>query len=136
MLLLFFNFSFAQEDEGVLLSNESANEKGITPIWPKCGKSRQTPINCFDTNLRNHVIRTFRYPEAARVDGIEGTVTVEFIINKKGKVEVLEVGTGHRFLQREAVRIIRAIPKMDPAKWGDKAISIAYIVPITFIKPK
>ncbi len=126
--------SFSQDN--IILSKQNANEKGITPMWPKCEKSRQTPIKCFDNNLRNHIIRNFRYPEIAEKDGLEGTVTVEFIINNKGKTEVIEVKGGHRYLQREAVRIIRTIPRMDPGKWGKKPIAIAYEVPITFIKPK
>ena len=78
--ILCSTFLFAQDN--VILSQDNANEKGITPIWPKCDKSRQTPIKCFDNNLRNHIIRNFRYPEIAEKDGLEGTVTVDFIINK------------------------------------------------------
>jgi len=130
--ILCSTFSFAQD---IILSKENANDKGITPIWPKCDKSRMTPVKCFDNNLRQHVIRNFRYPDIARKEGLAGTVTVEFIINNKGKAEVLEVTGGHRYLQREAVRIIRSIPKMKPGKWGKKPIAIAYEVPITFIKP-
>ncbi len=138
-LLLIFTiflsgYSFSQD--GIVLSQENANEKGITPIWPKCNKSRQTPTQCFDNKLRNHIIANFEYPEIALNEGLSGTVTVEFIVNKKGKVEVLEVNGAHRYLQREAIRIIRTIPKMEPGKWGNKPIAIAYTVPITFLKPK
>ncbi|MHA7056138.1 energy transducer TonB [Aquimarina sp. M1] len=133
-IMLSSSFLFAQDN--IILSKENANEKGITPIWPKCKDSRQGPIKCFDNNLRNHIIRNFRYPEIAEKDGLEGTVTVEFIVNNKGKSEVIDVKGGHRYLQREAVRIIRTIPKMKPGKWGKKPIAIAYEVPITFIKPK
>ncbi|MFC5047168.1 energy transducer TonB [Aquimarina hainanensis] len=139
-LLLFFALvcmtmaSYAQDN--IILSRENANEKGITPIWPRCDRSRQTPIKCFDNKLRDHIIRNFQYPDIALKDGLSGTVTVEFIINKKGKVEVLEVTGAHRYLQREAIRIIRALPKMEPAKWGQKPIAIAFTVPITFVKPK
>ncbi len=133
LILLFTTFSFAQ---GIILSKENANEKGITPIWPKCEKSRQEPSLCFDQNLRDHIIRTYRYPDIALEDELVGTVTIEFIINNKGKVEVIEVTGAHRYLQREAIRIIRAIPKMKPGKWGKKPIAVAYVVPITFLKPK
>ncbi|GGX05786.1 energy transducer TonB [Aquimarina muelleri] len=137
-LLIFTLFltglSFSQDS--IILSQENANEKGITPMWPKCDRSRQTPAQCFDQKLRDHIIHNFEYPDLALSEGLSGTVTVEFIINKKGKVEVLEVDGGHRYLQREAIRIIRAIPKMDPGKWGEKPIAVAYVVPITFIKPK
>ena len=84
------------------MSQENANEKGITPIWPKCENSRFSPTKCFDQKLRDHIIRNFVYPEVAIEDALTGTVTVEFMINKKGKVEVLEVKGAHRFLQREA----------------------------------
>lgn len=126
----------AQEGGGVILSQANANDKGITPIWPKCDRSRLSPSKCFDQSLRDHIIRNFQYPEIAISEGLSGTVTVEFIIDKKGKVEILDVQGGHRYLQREAIRIIRAIPKMEPGKWGDKPISVAYEVPITFIKPQ
>lgn len=125
------------QDDGIILAKENANEKGITPIWPKCDRdTRKTPTQCFDQKLREHVIRNFMYPEIAISEGLTGTVTVEFIINKKGKVEILEVTGGHRYLQREAIRIIREIPKMEPGKWGEKPIAIAYTVPITFRKPQ
>jgi len=134
LLLICSSFIFAQD--GIVLSQESANEKGITPMWPRCDRSRQSPAKCFDNSLRNHIIRKFRYPQAAVSEGLEGTVNIEFIINKKGKVEVIEVTGGHRYLQQEAIRIIRAIPKMEPGKWGKKPIAIAYSVPITFNKPR
>ncbi|RZS92275.1 energy transducer TonB [Aquimarina brevivitae] len=128
--------SSALQAQGVILSQENANDKGITPLWPRCDRSRLSPIKCFDQNLRDHIIRNFQYPENAVSEGLSGTVTVEFIIDKKGKVEILEVQGGHRYLQREAIRLIRAIPKMEPAKWGEKPISVAYEVPITFVKPQ
>ncbi|TSE07122.1 MULTISPECIES: energy transducer TonB [Aquimarina] len=134
LTILFSTFSFSQD--AIILSQENANEKGITPIWPKCDRSRLEPANCFDQKLRNHIIQNFEYPDAALNDGLSGTVTVEFIINNKGKVEVLEVTGAHRYLQREAIRIIRAIPKMQPGKWGNKPIAVAYTVPITFRKPQ
>ncbi|WP_025741182.1 energy transducer TonB [Aquimarina pacifica] len=138
-LLLFTMLSFSSvlfSQESIVLSSESATEKGISPIWPKCDRSRQTPIDCFNQKLMTHIIQNFQYPEIALSESLSGTVTVEFIINKKGKVEVIDVKGGHRYLQREAIRIIRAIPRMKPALWGTKPIAIAYAAPITFIKPK
>ena len=135
LIITIFSSTFLFAQDNVILSQENANEKGLTPLWPKCERSRQTPIKCFENNLRNHIVINFRYPEIAKKQRLEGTVTVEFIINTKGKVEVIEVEGGHRFLQVEAVRIIRTIPKMKPGRWGNKPIGIVYSVPITFIKP-
>ncbi len=134
LTILFSCVSFSQD--GIVLSQENANEKGISPMWPKCDRSRQTPAQCFDQKLRTHIIRNFEYPELAEPERLSGTVTVEFIINKKGKVEIIEVTGAHRYLQREAIRIIRTLPRMEPGKWGNKPIAIAYEVPITFIPPQ
>ncbi|MBP2832433.1 energy transducer TonB [Aquimarina sp. U1-2] len=136
LLLLLITSGIIFSQDAIILSQENANEKGITPLWPKCDRSRQTPTQCFDQKLRNHIISTFEYPEVAINQALSGTVTVEFIINKKGKVEVIDVTGAHRYLQREAIRIIRAIPKMQPGKWGNKPIAIAYEVPITFRPPQ
>ncbi len=133
LFLISVSTAFAQD---IILSEQNANEKGITPIWPGCADSRQTPSRCFGNKLRSHIIRTYRYPEEAITERLSGTVTVEFIVNNKGKVEVIEVKGGHRYLQREAIRIVRSIPKMKPGKWGKKPISVAYEVPITFREPK
>ncbi len=132
--ILLSGLSFSQNS--IILSQENANEKGITPIWPRCDRSRLSPTKCFDQKLRDHIIQNFVYPDVAIEEGLTGTVTVEFLINKKGKVEVLEVSGAHRYLQQEAIRIVRAIPKMDPGKWGNKPIAIAYTVPITFRAPQ
>jgi len=129
-------FLFSQEGEPVMLSQETASEKGITPIWPLCDQSRQRPEQCFDNKLRDHILRNFVYPEIAIPEALSGTVTVEFIINKKGKIEIVQVGGAHRYLQKEALRIINAIPKMKPAKWGKKPIAVSYEVPITFRPPQ
>ncbi|TYP75934.1 energy transducer TonB [Aquimarina intermedia] len=134
LTLLLTTNAFSQD--GIMLSQENANEKGITPMWPKCDRSRQTPIQCFNNQLRTHIIKNFEYPEVARKEALEGTVNVEFMIDKKGKVEILEVTGAHRYLQQEGIRIIRRIPKMEPAKWGNKPIAIVYKVPITFLKPQ
>ena len=132
--MLLTGFSFSQD--AIILSQENANDKGITPLWPECDRSRQGPVECFDYKLRDHILRNFEYPDIALSEGLSGTVTVEFIINKKGKVEIMDVTGAHRYLQREAIRIIRAIPKMEPGKWGEKPIAVAYTVPISFVKPK
>ena len=137
LLIIFFLCSMTHtfSQGNVILSQENANEKGVTPIWPKCDRSRRTPMKCFDNKLRDHITRTFIYPQAAVKKALSGTVTVDFLINKKGKVEILEFSGGHPLLQKEAVRIIKAIPKMKPASWGKKPIAVAYSIPITFRKP-
>ena len=132
--ILSFSVSFAQG--GLSLSRENANEKGMTPIWPGC-KTNNNPISCFDGKLRKHIITHFYYPQESIDRAAEGTVTVDFVIDKMGKIKVIAAeGVEDRFLIQEAVRIIRAMPEMDPAKWGSRPIGVDYSIPITFTLPK
>jgi len=122
--------------ENMILSQRGAVEKGISPMWPGCYDTRFSIEKCFDRKLREHLIQNFKYPEAAVSEQLEGTVVVEFLINKFGKVEVLDIIGGHKHLQDEALRIIMAIPGMGAARWGEKPVSVAYKVPIKFEAPR
>ncbi len=132
--ILCFSASFAQE--GLSLSRENANEKGMTPLWPGC-RDDTNAISCFDGKLRKHILTHFHYPQESIDRAAEGTVTVDFLIDKTGKIKVTAAeGAEDRFLIQEAVRIIRDMPEMDPAKWGSKPIGVDYSIPITFTLPK
>jgi protein TonB len=62
---------------------------------------------------RRFLIKNFRYPEAA--DGAQGTVIVQFIVDREGNVSNVEAISGPMELREEAVRVIRKSGKWTPA---------------------
>ena len=60
--------------------------------------------------------KTIHYPEGALKDGIEGLVTVTFVVNKEGKVTHAKVLKGaSKELDAEALRVVREMPNWYPA---------------------
>ena len=55
LILTIFCTTFLLAQNNIVLSQGNANEKGISPIWPKCDDSRLSLDKCFDKNLRRHV---------------------------------------------------------------------------------
>lgn len=78
--------------------------------------------------------KTFRYPQQAQDDGIQGTVLVQFIVDKEGNVSNVEAisGPATNGLREEAVRVIMKSGKWDPAIQNGRKVSSYKKQPITF----
>ena len=59
--------------------------------------------------------RSLRYPTEAVDQGIEGFVTVQFVVDKEGNVSNVEAVSGPQELRAEAVRVIKKSGKWTPA---------------------
>lgn len=84
--------------------------------------------------LDDHLTNNIRYPEICREQGIEGTVYVQFIVDTKGNYRDVQVVKGvHPALNKEALRVMSAMPQWTPAK-DDNGELVEYIMrkPIRF----
>lgn len=131
-LLLVFTQGFSQ-DWGSVKKN-SVTLKEIAPVWPGCESKKGGELdNCFRQQLVKHVGKNFRYPSEAFKLNEQGIVTVEFMINEHGKVEIVDISGGTDLLQDEAKRNILLIPKMSkPGMFGGKPKPLKYTVPFNF----
>ena len=79
------------------------------------------------------VAKHVKYPKAAKAAGIEGTVKVHFVIDKKGKISEAHVHDGvHPALDEEAVRVVLKSPKWKPAKKDGMPVKVSYTLPVVF----
>ena len=76
--------------------------------------------------FRNWVQQRVKYPAIAQENGIQGKVTISFVVN----IEVLR--TPDRTLSDEAVRIIKSSPKWTAAKQRNKSVRQKFVIPIDF----
>ena len=77
--------------------------------------------------------RTIRYPTIAQQSGIQGTVFVAFVVNRDGQIVDVEVVRGvHESLDREAIRVIQAMPPWKPGKQHGKPVRTRFTLPIRF----
>lgn len=107
----------------------------VKPQYPTCATDITPAENfeCFQHEVMMHVVQKFEYPEEARQAGEQGKAYVSFVINKKGRVEGVEVvrSSGSESIDREAQRVISTLPRMTPALIDGKPVNIRYVVPIS-----
>lgn len=83
--------------------------------------------------LREWVYHYLKYPQAAVRDGVQGTVMVQFIIEKDGKITNVKVTKGvDEELDAEAVRVISASPKWKPGRMGGNKVRSVLTLPVEF----
>ena len=83
--------------------------------------------------INEFISKTLQYPVIAQENGIQGKVVCSFIINQDGSVTDAEVISGvDPSLDREAQRIVSAMPKWTPGTQRGKAVRVKYTMPVTF----
>ncbi|WP_372645583.1 energy transducer TonB [Ancylomarina sp.] len=86
-----------------------------------------------DIELQKWINRSVKYPVIAQENGITGRVYVGFVVNKVGQVENVKIMRGvDPSLDKEALRVIKMMPKWKPGKQRGKAVKVSYTVPINF----
>ncbi len=77
-----------------------------------------------------------KYPEECKAKGIQGRVTLSFVIEVDGSVtNVKALRSPDDRLSQEAIRVVSAMPKWKPATQMDKPVRCNYRLPITFRLP-
>ena len=96
---------------------------------------RPTFLNSADPAqfLEKWVYQYLKYPEAAVRDGVQGRVTVEFIVDKDGKVTDVKVVKGvSDELDAEAVKVVSASPKWKPGRVNGNKVRTMISIPVEF----
>ena len=91
------------------------------------------------SELMKFIQKNMRYPKIAIKKGIEGRVICQFTVTKDGSIENIIVVRGlHKSLDKEAIRIIKKMPKWKPGKDYEGQVQDynKYIIPVTFKLPK
>ena len=86
-----------------------------------------------DGNVQAWIAKNIKYPVIAAENGIQGRVFIKFVIEKDGKVGNIEILRGvDASLDKEAVRVIKAMPAWKPGQQRGKAVRVSMQVPINF----
>ncbi|CAM3589344.1 M56 family metallopeptidase [Flavobacterium gelidilacus] len=107
------------------------------PAFEGCEeKTGNDAKECFIRAMNDHIKTHFNYPKEAVDKKVQGRVTIMFQITKEGLIENLNVkGTGNDnsyLLEEEAIKIIRLLPKFQPAMIEGEAVAVSYAQPIAF----
>ena len=122
------------EEENKEDNQEIFSEVPNVPRFLQCYLVDQNDARaCFQKQMTEHIVRNFRYPEAAQEQGIQGRVYINFIINECGFIENIRTRSPDKLLDDEAIRIINLIPRLLPGTMDDGLpVKVPFSLPITF----
>jgi len=83
--------------------------------------------------LLKFLAKNVKYPVICQENGIQGMVTVSFVIDEKGKVSNVKATSARDAnLEREAVRVVKLMPDWKPGKQRGRPVKVTYSVPVRF----
>ena len=86
-----------------------------------------------EAELLKYISSHIKYPTMAAENNIQGRVVVKFVVQKDGNVgEVVVLRGKDPDLDKEAVRVVKTLPKFIPGKMNGQAVSVWYTLPINF----
>ena len=83
--------------------------------------------------LMKYLQKNIKYPTICQEQGIQGRVVVQFVVNSDGSIvdaQVIKPVNPH--LDKEAVRVVNAMPKWKPGEQRGKKVRVRFTLPVTF----
>ena len=83
--------------------------------------------------LMQYLNSNIKYPVVAEENGVQGRVVCTFVVEKDGSItDVRVVKSVDPSLDKEAMRVVKGMPKWIPGKQNGSAVRVKYTVPVTF----
>ena len=83
--------------------------------------------------MMKYIMENMKYPKQAMKEGIQGRVAVSFIVEKDGSIsDVKPILSVHPLLNKEAVRVVKSMPKWSPGKHNGKPVRVRFNLPVMF----
>ena len=77
--------------------------------------------------------KNLKYPPVAQENNIQGKVYIQFVVNKDGSiVDPKILRSADASLDKEAMRVVQAMPKWTPGRQRGKAVRVRFTLPVTF----
>ena len=77
--------------------------------------------------------KNINYPVIAQENNIQGKVTLQFVVDKNGDIVDIIIARGvDPSLDKEAVRVVKSMPKWIPGKQGGNSVKVRFTLPVQF----
>ena len=102
------------------------------PVFPGCTGSKTELKACFNKKMQKHFQRKFNadLPNDLGMSPGKKRIIMLFKINEVGDIVDIRAKAPHPILQKEAVRIIKLLPKIKPGRFRGKAVGVKYTLPM------
>ena len=104
------------------------------PAFPGCTGTKDEMKECFISKISKFVGRNFDSELASELGLAPGIqrISVLFKIDKFGNIVDVQARAPHIRLQKEAIRVVELLPKMEPGKQRGNPVTVKYALPIAF----
>lgn len=86
-----------------------------------------------DAAMMKYLSENIKYPVIAQENGIQGRVICQFVVNKDGSiVDINVVRSVDPSLDKEAIRVIKSMPKWKPGMQRGKPVRVKFTLPVSF----
>ena len=86
-----------------------------------------------DKAVLDFIKRNICYPKCVKEEGVEGRVVVSFYVETDGSLTNLSIAkSADSRLNKEALRIVKKMPKWEPGQLGGKVVRMKCFQPIIF----
>ena len=86
-----------------------------------------------DAALMGYLRDNIHYPTVAAENGVQGRVVVGFVVERDGSITDVKILRGvDPSLDREAMRVVKSMPRWNPGKQNGSAVRVKYQVPVSF----
>lgn len=117
--------------EEVIVVEEKPKEDNI--VYSTANVQQQPEFPGGEAAMYKWLSDHIQYPATAAEEGVSGRVVVQFIVSKTGAIEDVQVVRGrHPALDKEALRVVKAMPKWNPGRNNGQAVKVTYNLPVTF----
>lgn len=83
--------------------------------------------------LMGYLRDNIHYPTVAAENGVQGRVVVGFVVERDGSITDVNILRGvDPSLDREAMRVVKSMPRWNPGKQNGSAVRVKYQVPVSF----
>lgn len=129
------------KDEGIVAPPASDEGKGVVEAPKKVEEDWDKTFTKVEIESeypggtsawQRYLNKSLRYPQDAIDNEVQGTVVVQFIVDKEGTVSAVEAISGPEELRDEAARVIKKSGKWTPAVQNGRQVKSYKKQPITF----
>lgn len=95
--------------------------------------TQESKVMELEEKQKKWIYKHLKYPKEAQDNNIQGRVVVRFVVETDGSIGDVEVVRPvHPSLDKEAVRVIKSMPKFRPTNQNGKPVNGIYVMTVPF----
>ncbi|MEY8019505.1 energy transducer TonB [Muriicola sp. SD30] len=107
-------------------------EVSSAPYFEELPCATKGTEECFNNQIKAHTVANFDYPKSALENQLTGIVYVQFVVDSTGVISNIRTRSLEKVFENEGLRIVEAIPKLQPAILDGNPVAMIYSYPIEF----